>query len=340
MAYLAGAELIDLEMIQFVPLPSNPRFLYLRYFPDFWKGPYQNRLGEIFESDADRYQGESYAFLFVQKLFREMEKGNGPVSIDQRDLGPPAPAGLVKSWDQRRRLMKTLGMDPHENKIDLVIGSHFGMGGIRVNTRTETTVPGLFAAGEVMGGVHGGMRLSGYSFTQMIVFGFEAGKQAAGYALERGKTEEVSLAEVEVEKDRIFQFLRPKKTSLTVHELKQRLQKLMGEHVFVMRDGAGLMEAVRQIPAFREDLSHLAVPDFKIFNLEWGRAIELSLMVEVAEIIARSALAREESRGAHYRRDFREEDNRNSLRHTVARLKGGHLTMNSTPVALDRMRPA
>ena len=70
MAYLAGAELIDMEMIQFVPLPANPRCLYLRYFPDFWAGPYQNRFGEVIESDANSYQGESYSYLFVQKAFQ------------------------------------------------------------------------------------------------------------------------------------------------------------------------------------------------------------------------------------------------------------------------------
>lgn len=152
MAYLAGADLIDMEMIQFVPLPSNPRCLYLRYFPDFWAGPYQNRLGDVIESNPNTYQGESYSYRFIRKLFEEVEKGNGPISIDQRQLADSPPGGAIKSWNQRRRLIKAMGIDPHENKIDITIGSHFSMGGIRVNTKTETTVPGLFAAGEVMGG--------------------------------------------------------------------------------------------------------------------------------------------------------------------------------------------
>ena len=139
------------------------------------------------------------------------------------------PAVMTRSWDQRRRLMKTMGLDPRENRIDILIGSHFGMGGIRVNKRTETTLPGLFAAGEVMGGVHGGMRLSGYSFTQMIVFGLEAGKQAADLCPgEKGEGEHFVAGEVEAEMERIFHFLKPKRASLSVSQLKPAAAKADG----------------------------------------------------------------------------------------------------------------
>ena len=82
-----------------------------------------------------------------------------------------ASVSIIVPVNKRRRLISKLGIDPLENKIEITIGSHFGMGGIRVNEKTETTIPGLFAAGEVMGGLHGGFRMAGYSFTQMIVFG-------------------------------------------------------------------------------------------------------------------------------------------------------------------------
>jgi len=96
MAYIAGAELIDMEMIQFMPLPANPRCLYLRYYPDFWVGPYENRLGEVVESNVSAYPGESYSYLFAQKLFAEMEKGNGPIYIDQRNAEKPDPVLMMK----------------------------------------------------------------------------------------------------------------------------------------------------------------------------------------------------------------------------------------------------
>jgi succinate dehydrogenase/fumarate reductase flavoprotein subunit len=339
MAYLAGADLIDMEMIQFVPLPGNPKCLNLRYFPEFWDGPYMNRHGEVVESNLDAYQGKSYSHLFVQKIFEEIEKGNGPLYIDRRDLAKQHHALKVKSWDRRRKSISNLGLDPHDNKIDIIIGSHFGMGGIKVNEKLETTIPGLFAAGEVMGGVHGGLRLPGYSFTQMIVFGFEAGKQAAHYALERGHVQEFATSEVDKEKEKIFGFLDTKDDQISLGELKVQLQQIMEEHVFVMRDKTGLENAKSAIETIKTRVSRLSVPGFKRFNLEWARAIEFSLMVEMAEVIAKSALTREESRGFHFRRDFPSQDNDQWLKHTVAKRKADQLIIETLPVELIRMKP-
>jgi fumarate reductase (CoM/CoB) subunit A len=339
MAYLAGAELIDMEMIQFVPLPANPQCLHLRYFPDFWAGPYTNRHGDIVESNVDSYPGKSYSHQFVQKLFRELEKGNGPMFIDQRDLQVQAAGSKVKSWDQRRKLFKALRIDPHENKIEIIIGSHFGMGGIRVNEKTETTIMGLFAAGEVMGGVHGGMRIPGYSFTQMIVFGFETGKQAAHYALEHQRKEEFSQALIEHEKEKIFHVLAEPSNPLSIADLKKQLQQVMQDHVFVVRDKEGLEKAIRVIRAIKRDVSRISVPNFCRFNLEWARSIEFALMVDVAEVIVESAQMRQESRGAHYRNDFPHEDNDRWLKHTVTQLKEGQLKLHTSSIEFYRMKP-
>jgi len=338
MAYLAGADLIDMEMIQFVPVPANPRCLNLRYFPDFWEGPYINRHGEILESNVSAYQGKSYSHLFVQKLYRELEKGNGPVFIDQRNLNKPHAGSKIKSWDQRRRLISKLGIDPHENKIEIIIGSHFGMGGIRVNEKTETTIPGLFAAGEVMGGVHGGLRMPGYSFTQMIVFGFEAGKQAARYALEN-QLHNLSNSDVDAEKEKVFGFFLPKDDQVSQGDLRRQLQQIMQENVFVLRDKKGLEEAKRSMRAIKSHIPAVTVPNFKTFNLEWVKAIELSLMIEAAQVIVESALARQESRGFHFRRDFPNQDNHKWLKHTVAKRQENQLTLESSPVELCRMKP-
>jgi succinate dehydrogenase/fumarate reductase flavoprotein subunit len=339
MAYFAGAELIDMEMIQFVPLPANSRCLYLRYFPDFWAGPYENRFGEVIESNIHTYHGESYSYLFVQKLFRELEKGNGPIYIDQRGLKSPGPTLMIKAWDQRRKLIKMLGIDPRQTKIEITLGSHFGMGGIKINNKTETTVQGLYATGEVMGGVHGGMRISGYSFAQMIVFGFESGRQAAIYALEGQKSGGFSGCDIDQEREGILRFLEPKQDPLSVTELKKRLQEVMQDRVFIIRDQSGLSEAIDKIKAIRLDVSRIQVPNFKKFNLEWVRAIEFSLMIKLADLIVKSGLAREESRGFHHRTDFPEEDNEKWLKHTLVKWEEGHPKVGSAPVVLDRLRP-
>jgi succinate dehydrogenase/fumarate reductase flavoprotein subunit len=339
MAYLAGAELIDLELIQFVPLPADPRCLNLRYFPDFWKGPYLNRHGEVVESHPGAYLGETYSHLFVQKMFREIEKGNGPIYVDQRNRSAGEWALPIKSWERRRRFIKSLGIDPHENRIELTIGSHFCMGGVRVNAKTETTIPGLYATGEVMGGVHGGLRLPGYSFAHMIVFGFEAGRQAANFAEEHQRIGGFPTEDIAREEKWVLGFLETKADSISLRELKKYLQKVMNDHVFVFRDQGGLEMAIDEIRAIKEKVCRVTVPGFKRFNLDWVRAIEFSSMVECAEIIAKSALFRKESRGSHYRRDFPQKDIEQKPMHTVVRFEGGHSKLYSAPVMLDRMKP-
>jgi succinate dehydrogenase/fumarate reductase flavoprotein subunit len=339
MAYLAGADLIDMEMMAFVPLPTDPRCINLRYFPEFWRGPYLNRHGDVIESDIEGYLGASYSYLFLQKLAREFEKGNGPIYIDQRAIERPDHASGIHAWDRRRRYIKSLGIDPNENKIELAIGSHFCMGGIYVNEKTETTIPGLFAAGEIMGGVHGGLRLPGYSFTQMIVFGFVAGRQAADYA-GGGRKAKGSLSRgIGRDKERIFGFLKPKRDPVSLGVLKTRLQQEMERDVFIYRDKRGLERAVEEILKIKEEITRIQVHPFKRFNLEWIRAIEFSMMIEGAEIIARSALYREESRGFHYRRDFENRNDKRWLKHTVARLQEDSLILDTAPVVLDRMKP-
>jgi succinate dehydrogenase/fumarate reductase flavoprotein subunit len=339
MAYLAGADMIDMEMIQFVPLPGNPECLNLRYFPEFWNGPYKNRRGEVIESNVAAYHGASYSHQFVQKIFREIEKGNGPITVDRRDVPRKAPTLKVKSWARRRKFISKLGLDPHENKIEIVIGSHFGMGGIKVTERTATTIPGLFAAGEVMGGVHGALRLSGYSFTQMIVFGFQAGKEAARYALGQQDIRSISNGDIEREKERVYGFLEEKENSRSLWELKKTLQGVMQKQVFVFREKTGLEKAKQAITDIKSRIPRLSAPGFKRFNLQWARALEFSLMVEVAEVITECALAREESRGFHHRRDFPHQDDDNWLKHTIARRSDHRVQVSNIPVDCSRMKP-
>jgi succinate dehydrogenase/fumarate reductase flavoprotein subunit len=338
MAFQAGAELIDMEMIQFVPVPSNPRCKNIRFFPEFWHGPYRDRHGEASISNGSQYPGVSYSYQFTQEMYREMEKGKGPFTIDRRGIEVPMKSG-TPSMDSKRRLIREQGIDPIENIISMTIASHFCMGGIRVNEKTETTVPGLYAAGEVMGGVHGAMRLPGVSLTHMIVFGFEAGKQAAAYAHGRKRPDPLPAHNLEKERERVYGFLAPKKEPLTVSHLTKRLQNVMQERVFIFRDREGLSTALEEIRDLKKELPRLSVPDFKRFNLEWARAIELSSMFIAAELIVESALFREESRGAHNRRDFPGRDDEKWLKHTSATLEDGRLRMTAAPVVIDRMKP-
>ena len=213
------------------------------------------------------------------------------------------------------------------------------MGGVRVNAKTETTLPGLFAVGEIMGAVHGACRLSGYSFSQMVVFGFEGGKRSAEYVRRAGNTGSLPKEQVEGEEEHLRRFKEPKGKPLSISVLKDRLKQVMERHVFVVRNNEGLTQALREIDAIEEDLARLQVPRFSRFNLEWARAIQLPCVVETARIVARSALVREESRGFHCRSDFPGEDNTRWLRHTTVQMKHGNVTIDSAPVVLNHMKP-
>jgi succinate dehydrogenase/fumarate reductase flavoprotein subunit len=339
MAFRAGAHLVDMEMIQFLPLPARPRGLYIRYFPEFWNGPYRNRMGEAIEDDVSRYGAASYSAELVQKIFFEMAEGRGPVCIDQRSSTAIDQKLLIKGWEQRRRLIKSIGIDPRETKIELLLGSHFSMGGVKVNAKTETTIPGLFATGEIMGGVHGACRLSGFSFSQMIVFGFEAGKWAAAYAQRAGHMGPIPGEEVETEAERLRRFTEPKKDALSVTVLKDRLKQVMDRDVFVVRNKEGLTRATKEINEIERDIARIQVPRFVRSNLEWTRAIEFPFVVEAARLATHSALAREESRGFHYRSDFPKEDDARWLCHTLVRLEGAKLVIGTAMVVLDHLKP-
>ncbi len=338
MALRAGVQLVDMEMIQFIPIPSSQRCRYIRYFPEFWNGPYVNRLGEVVEDDVSKYLAASYSAELVQKLYSEIAKGNGPITIDQRGFPGIDSKLLIKNWAQRRRLIKSLDIDPRDHKIELVIGSHFIMGGVAVNEKTETTLPGLFAPGEIMGSVHGACRLSGYSFSQMIVFGFEAGKNAAEYARKAEHASPASDDLMRHEENLVRRFVETKADPISVGALKARLQQVMERDVFIVRDRKGLERALKEIDAVETDIGRIQVPSFRRLNLEWMRAIEFPYVVEAARVIVLSALAREESRGFHHRSDFPQEDAA-WLRHTTVKLEEGKLAVGSTPVTFDYLRP-
>lgn len=339
MAYLAGADLIDMEMIAFVPLPLNAKCKNIRFFPEFWQGPYMNRTGKIIEGDVNQYWGGSYSYQFVQKIFKELDRGNGPIIVDRRGKNEKYSKFPIPVWERRRNLIKKLGIDPVENKIEIGIGSHFCMGGIYVDEKMESTIKGLFAAGEVMGGVHGGLRLPGKSFTQMIVFGFEAGRNAASYAMMHNKISDSFSEEITQEKEKIYNYVKKKKNPISLSELKKKLHGVMDRDVFVFRDKNGLESAIQEIREIKKDIYRINVPTFMRFNLDWIRAMEFSLMIEGAEIIASSALFREESRGFHYRNDFPKKDDKNWLIHTVTRFREERLEHDTAPVVLSRMKP-
>jgi fumarate reductase (CoM/CoB) subunit A len=176
------------------------------------------------------------------------------------------------------------------------------MGGIRINENGETTVGNLFAAGEVTGGVHGANRLGGNALADTQVFGKLAGISAAKNALE-GEIKSNNVFS-EAEKERISNFI--KNGDVYPIEIKKELQEVMWKNVAIIRNEGSLKAALERITELKEMLKNMRVSGIMSYDNDLLDALEITKMLDVAELVTRSALLREESRGAHYREDFPE----------------------------------
>ncbi len=176
------------------------------------------------------------------------------------------------------------------------------MGGARINTRCETTVKNLYAAGEAEGGVHGANRLGGNALAETQVFGKIAGESAAQNAL---NTEFASNNDfVKAEEERINSL--SKDGDHYPHEIKRELQKTMWNNVAIIRSEKGLKSAMARLCDIKKMLTNMKVPEGAGFNKDLQDALELQNMLLVASLTVESALLRHESRGSHYREDYPE----------------------------------
>ena len=168
----AGAELVDMEMIQFTPVPVVPRIIQgMRFLP--WSHVRNGEGREFLLPGVSEYSHET-----AQAVSRELREGRGPVTMDLRGQKAPVHSRHPLAA-QRNERIEEFGATPYQRPIELGVGALFMMGGVHINERCETSVPGLYAAGEVSGNVHGARRVSGNAFPEMLVFGARAGRFAA-----------------------------------------------------------------------------------------------------------------------------------------------------------------
>ena len=212
------------------------------------------------------------------------------------------------------------------------------MGGVVVDTDTRTALEGLYVAGEDAGGAHGSNRLGGNGVANSTVYGGIAG-DTMGTDIRRMSAlrepdEEVLAAEME-------RALRPlRQTPALVQPLRNRLQEAMWEEVGVMRTAAGLKRGLERIDEISAELLQTGVAaDNLAFNLTWHDWLNLASLCEVSGVIARAGLARENSRGAHYREDFPDEGDLVDSYFTIARMQGDRLEVGREDVKFTIVRP-
>jgi succinate dehydrogenase/fumarate reductase flavoprotein subunit len=353
MALRAGAELVDMEFVQFHPtvllsplaLRGNQGVPHLARV--LFRGVMLNAKGERF---LERYDPERMELtdrdIMARAIHREVTEGrgspNGGVWLDVSHMGDAeVEAGVRKfapKWVFRGINLLEYGLDLRRVPLEIGTFAHFWCGGIKVGPGMGTRVNGLFASGEAIGGVFGANRLPGDALVQAVVTGKTAGISAAEYA--KGSSSPGEDGEsVKAEAHRALSFLRDGKGARP-HRIRKSLRRLMMQKVGVVRNEGGLKEALAELARIREeDLPRIALrTKSRKYNREWVESLELQNMLEVAEMTANPALLRYETRGNHEREDY-VETSRDWLKNIVIRSSGGKLELEEIPCSFPKIAP-
>jgi fumarate reductase flavoprotein subunit len=272
-------------------------------------------------------------------MYAEMRKGNvtpnGGLYIAMAHLGPEKVAKNFKGMVER---CADCGFDLAGGLVEVVPTGHYMMGGVEFKLDCTTELPGLFVAGEDAGGVHGANRLGGNGVANSTVFGGVAGETMAAWVKKEGALREPDQAAIVAAVGRC----EPKsvKSHGSLEPLRERLSDVMWEKVGIMRDAAGLKSALSELDAISDELAATGIADAnRAFNLSWHDWLNLKSLVAASQVIAQAALARENSRGAHFREDFPESGSLEGSWYTRSRLGEGKITIDKVPVAFTRVRP-
>lgn len=308
-AYRAGAELKDMEFIQF-----HPTVLYIagssrNLITEAMRGAgarLVDRFGHRFMPDYDPRAELAPRDVVSQAIVSQMEKTRHPnVYLDLTHLEPAWVRGRFPGIDS---ICSEFSLDITRDRIPVRPGAHYMMGGVTVDVQGRTTVPGLWAAGEVScTGLHGANRLASNSLLEALVFGTHAGEGAS----EQAATMSDNFSALVLENPSA----RPSTEPLDLADIRNSLKSLMWRNCGVRRDADGLQEAAENIDRW----CRYVLPRQFSDPSGW----ELQNMLELARLIIRSALARQETRGSHYRTDYPGSDDQNWQRHSVFRRADG-----------------
>jgi len=365
LALWAGADLIDMEFVQFHPtgmvwppsvrgilvtesvrgdggtLKNNTgeQFMF-NYIPDFFKGETADNIEEAERWYADKKNNRRTPNLLprdevARAINSEIKAGRGSphggvfLDINTRRSADYIKKRLPSMYHQFKELA---GVDITKEPMEVGPTQHYVMGGVRVNAdSTEGTVPGLFAAGECAGGMHGSNRLGGNSLSDLLVFGRRAGLHAALYAKNFGGQITVDSGFVEsVVRESLEPFER--QGGENPYAIQAELQDTMQALVGLIRTESELKEAIKKIEAFKQRASKVRVEGGRVYNSGWHTALDLHSLLTVAECSAVAALERQESRGGHTRDDHPYTDDTWGKINVVLRLRDGRIQVSREPL--------
>jgi fumarate reductase flavoprotein subunit len=359
LAYRAGAPLKDMEMVQYHPTGLPFTGILITEAARAEGGWLLNKDGYRFLQDYDLGKPTPTPVLrsmelgprdrVSQAIFGEFEKGrafHGPygdyVHLDLRHLGEHKIETRLPMV--RELCLKYENIDPVREPIPIRPVQHYMMGGVHTDIDAKTPLAGLFAAGEAACvSINGANRLGSNSLGEILVFGARAGRSAIE-AVRNGSAanENAILAQARDEERRIEErFLRRTDGTEKITKLREEMQRAMEKGCGIYRERESLVESANKIGELRERAGNLAIDDHsRTFNTQLTAALELGYMLDVAEAIVHSALDREESRGAHQRRDFAKRNDQKYLAHSVAhRSAEGPPRIEYLPVVITRWPP-
>ncbi|MFD5334829.1 succinate dehydrogenase flavoprotein subunit [Streptomyces hawaiiensis] len=353
--YRRGLPLEDMEFFQFHPTGIWRMGILLTEGARGEGGILRNKDGERFmEKYAPVMKDLASRDVVSRSIYTEIREGRGcgpegdHVYLDLTHLPPEQLDAKLPDITEFARTY--LGIEPYTDPIPIQPTAHYAMGGIPTNVEGEvladntTVVPGLYAAGEVACvSVHGANRLGTNSLLDINVFGKRAGIAAAEYAQNADFVElPENPAELVIEQ---VERLRDATGTERVAELRRELQDTMDANVMVFRTEQTIKTAVEKIAELRERYRNVSIQDKgKRFNTDLLEAVELGNLLDLAEVMAVSALARKESRGGHYREDYPNRDDVNFMRHTMAYREVGAdgsetVRLDYKPVVQTRYQP-
>ncbi|MGC9535406.1 succinate dehydrogenase flavoprotein subunit [Streptomyces sp. UG1] len=353
--YRRGLPLEDMEFFQFHPTGIWRMGILLTEGARGEGGILRNKDGERFmEKYAPVMKDLASRDVVSRSIYTEIREGRGcgpegdHVYLDLTHLPPEQLDAKLPDITEFARTY--LGIEPYTDPIPIQPTAHYAMGGIPTNVEGEvladntTVVPGLYAAGEVACvSVHGANRLGTNSLLDINVFGRRAGIAAAEYS-QGADFVELPEDPAKLVVDQV-EALRTSTGTERVATLRKELQETMDANVMVFRTEQTIKTAVEKIAELRERYKNVAIQDKgKRFNTDLLEAIELGNLLDLAEVMAVSALARKESRGGHYREDYPNRDDVNFMRHTMAYREVGDdgtetVRLDYKPVVQTRYQP-
>jgi succinate dehydrogenase flavoprotein subunit len=338
LAYEAGAELMDMEFVQFHPTgmvwPPGVQGILVTEAVRGEGGILRNKLGERFMEKYDPKRMElSTRDVVARSIYTEVKEGRGTehggayLDISQK----PAEYVKKKLPSMYHQFKELADVDITKGPMEVGPTCHYVMGGIRVDAETaESTVPGLFAAGEAAAGLHGANRLGGNSLSDLLVFGCRAGLAAAQHA-KQVSAPSIDATQIEQsERELLAPFSNTGTESpYAVHrDLQEFMQNLVG----IFRTEEDLKKALVELEKLKARAAKAGVEGSRLFNPGWHLSYDLKSMLTVAEAVTHSALARKESRGAHSRIDYPNLDSVWEKKHNVIVRENGGMRRRETSV--------